>query len=517
MVRVLLPALLAVSFALQPVAGQDDLPPQPELDQGPPPLAEYGDIVLADEEASLDLAADLETVWQLAMDQLGDRSALLPAHVLSDTWLVIDDLWLRLESLPYKTGTWTRARVRVDGFDQIGDVVAAEGFLIELAGRFQDLRDEQRAEYDARRAAEAPPLRPRDDSAGDQLQALWAMPSVSVWVPFHVLLALALDGWSQLGPSSWLLPLWQSDPYAEVDEYEDDWGYDDYGGGGGWNPGGDVADSGGDGGPGDLPGDSGGGGDGGDDDVVDRPPLNPPLAFGGEPDLRFSSRPTKAIGSGKAAGVGRRSASGPKTVGVGHTKTTPQLGGSLGSKVVPKGAWVPRVSGSGGASGSTGSTGASGSTGSSGATGSGWTIGPTAGRRKGVKPSSAAAVVTGSISRPSPKSAGGFSSFGRSSSSRASVPRISVPRTSISRTTTPSRSTPKPRSSLLSGRSSGSASSGKARLGGLVKVGRSSRSSGSSRAKPAKSASRGRSSGRASTGRSSGARKVGARAGSGRP
>lgn len=89
----------------------------------------YGDIVVAEDEASLDLRAEPDQLGPLVLEVLGGLDGdSLPA----DAWVEVRGVWVRLEGLPYKPG-WSRVRMRVGSFSP-DDVERAADMLSELAG-----------------------------------------------------------------------------------------------------------------------------------------------------------------------------------------------------------------------------------------------------------------------------------------------------------------------------------------------------------------------------------------------
>ncbi|MFT7462355.1 MAG: hypothetical protein ACI9EF_000695, partial [Pseudohongiellaceae bacterium] len=101
----------------------------------------YGDIVVSDHEAFLDLSADFETTWSLLLNHWGEDALAWPQQALPETWVVVGDVWVRLEGLPYRSGTWTRARVRVGDFQGADEKGQAEALLYQLAVDLETLRE----------------------------------------------------------------------------------------------------------------------------------------------------------------------------------------------------------------------------------------------------------------------------------------------------------------------------------------------------------------------------------------
>ena len=106
-----------------------------------PDLGLMGDIILSDDEAFLDLAADAEMAWELVLDALleleYDVEAQLYRHP-DESWIRVDDLWLAVEPVPYLSGEWSRVRVRVGDFITDIDRGWSEVLLLQIAHRFDE-------------------------------------------------------------------------------------------------------------------------------------------------------------------------------------------------------------------------------------------------------------------------------------------------------------------------------------------------------------------------------------------
>lgn len=482
--------------------------------------ARYGDIVLGDEEAFLDLEMDAGTAWLLLRRELGDAAGLLPEAVLTDTWLVVDDLWLRLEPLPYRSGSWVRVRVRVG--DMLGSEPQqrAEGLLVGLALALDALRG----------APPPPPPRPAPAPAAVGLApAVVTQPLMYAWVPYGVLFSadwlanswwvgsggqVSLSVYVQQEPLYWwgwhlFDPFWHGyhdfwyfDHWYSHHHHHWNW-YDGYGWGHptgcvccGGNGGGDDGTGGGNGGGG-----NGGGGDGGGS------PMNPRIAnyrkgLDVAPDLRTVDGGVVAYGG---AGANRQ---GPRSVRVGRTSAVGDAlrvarTSSVQLQPLPRGSTtrLGTIETSGFGNGATvlgGLPRGSSSWSDPGASSSSSRTAVTRAIGSPVPGTSGTSVAGRSSSRPSTPVVSSRPSPSSVTSSRTSIASRSTPsRVTSSRSSAPSRSTPRA-SSSSSSRSSSSA--------------RSSRGSSSS--------SRGRSSsaGRSSSGssRSSGRSSGGSRSGGGR-
>lgn len=196
--------------------------PAPGPDEGlPPPEARMGEIVLGGEEAFLDLEADVGTVYDLSLDLLQVDRTLMPDGVQADTWLVVDDVWLRLEPLPYRSGEWTRVRVRVGEFDRPEHQTRARELLSGVAARYSELRGAERRAYEASRAGAG-------QSRFSESSALpWA---VTHWTPYDLLWLMQwFASWQQ--PSANVIVLEPVVQTAYV--YQDSWGW---GWGNAWHP-----------------------------------------------------------------------------------------------------------------------------------------------------------------------------------------------------------------------------------------------------------------------------------------
>jgi hypothetical protein len=491
------------------------------------PLAVYGEISMGAEEATLDLEAEIETTWRLVLTALEVDQLALPDEVLADTWLVIDDLWLRLEVLPWKSGVWTRVRLRAGTMERTEDVVRARELLEGVIRGLEALRQEQAREQEAQRAMEqlAQRLAAGRPALSDfRVPAVWVLPT---WIPFHTMLWADAWVWSHgvWDASQTVIHHtvgWWGDPWCfDDDDYDD---YDD-----GWD---DLASADDD----DLPTPGGNGGaddDGtggsGDDDVIDHvPPLNPRIAHWDGGRLPARPGPTgadvsvSARGGPGSSGKGGSKGSGGKTFGGGVASggsTGTSGSGSKGSRSIvlpalPLGAlrpsrgtittsgfgmtndvrFLPRVTGSsgrtsGGSGGST--TVASGGSGSTGSTGS--TFGSSSGSNSGSGSgsSSGSSFGSGSSSGSSSGSNSGLGSFGSSRSSP-----------SLGRTTSIST---RPSSTTTSGRSSFGTVSlpGRGSLS-LPKSNTSSRSAPARASAPKSSTSKANSSGKSSGSKSGG-------------
>jgi hypothetical protein len=512
-----MPQTLSVVFlalALLP-SGEDSTAPLAA------PLAVYGEISMGAEEATLDLEAEVETTWRLVLTALEVDQLALPDEVLADTWLVIDDLWLRLEVLPWKSGDWTRVRLRAGTMERAEDVVRARELLEGVIRGLESLRLEQAREQEAQRAAEREAQRlaaGRYVPSDFRVPAVWVLPT---WIPFHTMLWADAWVWSHgvWDASQTVIHHtvgWWGDPWCfDDDDYYDDWddlaSADDD----------DLPMPGGNGGADD---DGTGGGD--DDDVIDHvPPLNPRIAHWDGGRLPARTGPTgtdvsvSARGGPGSSGKGGSKGSGGQTFGGGvasggSTGSTGTSGsGSKGSRSIvlpalPLGALrpsrgtitisgfgrnsdvrvLPRVSGSSGrtsggsggsttvasggsGSGSTGSTFGSSSGSSSGSnSGSNWGTGSSSGSNSGSSSGSFGSSRTSpslgrtpSISsRPSSTTTSGRSSFG--SVSLPGRGSLSLPKSNTSSRSAPARaSAPKSKATpkaSSSGKSSGSKSGG---------------------------------------------------------
>ncbi len=118
----------------------DQVSAAPGTDQAPD-LGLIGDIVLSDEEAFLDLAANAELAWELVLDALleleYDVDTQLYRHP-DENWIRVDDLWIAVESVPYLRGEWSRVRVRVGEFITDIDRGWSEVLLLQIAHRFDE-------------------------------------------------------------------------------------------------------------------------------------------------------------------------------------------------------------------------------------------------------------------------------------------------------------------------------------------------------------------------------------------
>ena len=368
--------MLAPALAVLPAALPDD----------DTPVARYGEVVVSADEVWLDLEVDIDTAWRLALTVLSVEGGSLPEQVLADTWLVVDDVWLRLEALSYRTGTWTRARVRVGAFEQRDEVERAEQILYALAGEFSALRERQAAEQREERERQQALAR-RDGAIGASsaygsadaygrsygyggnngygygyASSGYVSPwGITCWVPFDALWwmewTLWRDGYygSYGYPRETVAVVWLSDPWHDPwcrhgwpwfgawGWYDDGHHHDyDHGHGHGHGHDGDDGDDDDDHGGGDDDDDGGDGGGGG---------LNPRIANW---DPGRSTRRPQADGSGGRLG----------RLGSGGAAPTPVALGSSGRSIVlpslPKGTPLVVI-----ASSSRGGTSSGGSTGGS--------------------------------------------------------------------------------------------------------------------------------------------------------
>ena len=509
----------------------------------------YGDIVVSDQEAFLDLAADFDTTWSLLLNHWGDDAISWPQQALPETWVVVGDLWVRLEGLPYRTGTWTRARVRVGDFQGTDEKGRAEALLYQLAVDLDTLRELEQAATRALAANLATSAVGYDQTLGYGID-----PGAFYGSDYP---------WYSLGGSfapSWL---WWGWPwlytgygYSVVNNYYDDddsyWGHDDYGyghhgwGGYWWDHGygcgcndcGGGNGGGGNGG-GNSGGGNGGGGNGGGGGGNGGDPLNPPIlswdglaladnlpgltgSYGARGTGKGNGGGSGNKGSGGVDGVGGLGNAGPLTISPGRSvvvrSSSPSVGrrsvalsplpgfsGGLGTITTSGFGLAGTTSGRGGSSGSSG-TGSFGSSSFSSSPSRAISIASSLSRPKpspGLSTfsrNSTPAVASRPTSRSTPSytapsRSSSFRSFG--SSSRSTPTRVPTPRAAPARAAppraAPSRSTPAPRAS--GSRSSGSSRS--SRASGSSSSRSSSRSTGSS----SRGSSSSRSSGRSSSGR----------------
>lgn len=129
------PRILALAVALAALL------PSAAADDGaqPAPLL-TSDIVITDEEARIDLAADTATAWEIVVSSMNVLGYAVALDDVDRTygWLTDGDVWVGVGPLPYKDGTWSRVRVRVGAFTSADEQQRAEILLVAVANRFDE-------------------------------------------------------------------------------------------------------------------------------------------------------------------------------------------------------------------------------------------------------------------------------------------------------------------------------------------------------------------------------------------
>jgi len=460
----------------------------------------FSDIVVLEDEAFLDLSADADTTWDLLLHQWGEDALSWPQRSLLETWVVVEDLWLRLESLPYRQGTWTRVRVRIGDFRDDVDRQRAESMLYQLAVDLEALQAVEQAEARELAALQAaatvgPGLGGTLD-AGAPYATEYARDWAKPWVPYGLMFS---PEWLQWGwPWFYAPSYYQSDYVFYRDRYWDAYWHDpynhDYGWGGSWwwdsgcadQGWGDCDDDCDDGDGGGDTGDDGGGGDDGDG------PLNPPIVRWGGLDVtdnlpgltgRFAGGPGSGRDTGSQGTGDPDGDAGPGAVGPSRSIVVGKSTGSAGRRSIalsplpPSRGGLRTISTSG--FGMSSSRSAAAPTARSSGSDFGWlssasvrTVPIISGRRGSTITSSSSlpgrsTPSLGSASRlgaPSPRATASPSMPSpRSVSSRAASSRSTPARAAPARSTPsrarPSSSTPAPRASSSSSRSSSRPSS----------------------------------------------------------
>ena len=181
----------------------------------------YGDLVLSDEEARLDLRAEPRLIWALLSEELADaRLDALVVEAPVDRWQLIDELWLRVEELPYLSAGWTRVRVRAGSFETDSDRLRAEDLLTALATRLVALES---LKQDPALLA-APASDPVQDPAGNAALGVSAGGGAFASQPMNQAWGGYAPVWTPvfgIGSVSCVAPLAFADTYA--------WAYGGYG------------------------------------------------------------------------------------------------------------------------------------------------------------------------------------------------------------------------------------------------------------------------------------------------
>lgn len=188
------------------------LPESAPGDEQPLP---YGDLVLSEEEARLDLRAEPRLVWALLGEELVDLNLeALVVEAPVDRWQLIDELWLRVEALPYLNPGWTRVRVRAGSFETEADRQRAEDLLTAVAIRLLALEDLKQEPADAAAATADPManLAPAASAGGGAFADQSWGPAAPLWIPVF-----------GIGSVSCAAPLAFADTYAWAFGYDDYW------------------------------------------------------------------------------------------------------------------------------------------------------------------------------------------------------------------------------------------------------------------------------------------------------